>query len=102
MIKGAKQGIIVAGGNGPHQLTYPRGIALHPNGDLFIVNTDRHRIAQWAQQAKSGTVIIDGNFNDFRQQSPQPFGLIFDNNYHNLYVSTLTLTIFNNNSFLLC
>jgi tripartite motif-containing protein 71 len=90
-LKGSKQGIIVAGGNGrgngTHQLAYPRGVALHPNGDLFIADTNNHRIVRWTQQAKSGTVIVDGNFNDFRQLPPQPFGLIFDKNYHNLYVT---------------
>ena len=94
-IKGAKQGIVVAGGNGKgnglHQLAHPRGIALHPNGDLYIADTSNNRIVRWRQQAASGTVIVQG---DASEQAAEPFGLIFDQHYRNLYVTDWANSLF--------
>ncbi|CAF1108777.1 unnamed protein product [Adineta steineri] len=93
-IKGAKEGIVIAGGNGQgngtHQLAFPRGIALHSNGDIFIADTSNHRIVRWTQQAKSGTIIIDGDQQNSRQLLSEPFDLIFDQHYRNLYVTDWT------------
>ncbi|CAF5035061.1 unnamed protein product, partial [Rotaria sp. Silwood1] len=60
-----EQGIIVAGdqgeGNGLTQLSYPQGVVVDQLGTVYVADGWNHRIMRWANGAKQGIVIVDGN-----------------------------------------
>ncbi|CAF1220588.1 unnamed protein product, partial [Rotaria magnacalcarata] len=61
--KGAKEGIVVAGGQGTGsaltQLYYPNGIFVDTLGTLYVADDRNHRVMRWAQgDNKQGTVIV--------------------------------------------
>jgi DNA-binding beta-propeller fold protein YncE len=89
-MEGAKQGIVVAGGqgqgNGLTQLSYPSGVVVDQLGTVYVAEEGNHRIMRWVKGATEGSVIVGGNgrggqSNRFRS----PIGLSFDRN-GNLYV----------------
>ncbi|CAF4519964.1 unnamed protein product, partial [Rotaria magnacalcarata] len=63
--KGAKEGIVVAGGQGQGsaltQLYYSEGIFVDTLGTLYVADSWNHRVMSWTQGAKQGTVIVGGN-----------------------------------------
>ncbi|CAF2127410.1 unnamed protein product [Rotaria magnacalcarata] len=88
--KGAKEGIVVAGGQGDGnaltQLQYPVGIFVDTLGRLYVADTWNHRVMRWTQGANQGTVIVGGNGRGAgANQFNYPFGLSFDR-HGNLYV----------------
>ncbi|CAF2053168.1 unnamed protein product, partial [Rotaria magnacalcarata] len=87
---GAKEGIVVAGGQGGGsaltQLNYPVGIFVDALGTLYVADSRNHRVMRWAQGAKQGTVIVGGNDQGAgANQFNTPIGLSFDR-HGNLYV----------------
>ncbi|CAF2044330.1 unnamed protein product [Rotaria magnacalcarata] len=89
--KGAKEGIVVAGGQGGGsaltQLSYPNGLFVDTLGTLYVADWMNDRVMLWAQGATQGTVMVGGNgkgagANQFRS----PIGLSFDR-HGNLYVA---------------
>ncbi|CAF2134423.1 unnamed protein product [Rotaria magnacalcarata] len=89
--KGAKEGIVVAGGQGQGnaltQLSCPLELSVDTLGRLYVVDQGNHRVMRWAQGATQGTVIAGGNgagagANEFNY----PTGLSFDR-HGNLYVA---------------
>ncbi|CAF3343446.1 unnamed protein product [Rotaria socialis] len=89
-VKGAQEGIVVAGGQGQGnsmtQLSYPNGLFVDMLGTLYVADSNNHRVMRWPQGAKQGTVIVGGN--DWRAGANQFLylrGLAFDQ-YGNLYV----------------
>ncbi|CAF4996104.1 unnamed protein product, partial [Rotaria socialis] len=88
---GAKEGIVVAGGQGQGnaltQLSYPQGIFLDTLGTLYVADTWNHRVMRWTQgDKKQGTVIVDGNGEGAgANQFNGPVGLSCDR-HGNLYV----------------
>ncbi|CAF4178561.1 unnamed protein product, partial [Rotaria magnacalcarata] len=81
--KGAKEGIVVAGGQGLGgaltQLYYPEGIFVDTFGTLYVADSSNHRVMRWTQGAKLGTVIVGGNgAGAGANQFDRPFGLSFD------------------------
>ncbi|CAF5160300.1 unnamed protein product, partial [Rotaria sp. Silwood1] len=80
---GAKQGIVVAGGQGNGnsltQLNYPYGVVVDQLGTVYVADFGNHRIMRWPKGAKQGSVIIGGNGRGAQSnQLDRPIGLSFD------------------------
>ncbi|CAF3904273.1 unnamed protein product, partial [Didymodactylos carnosus] len=64
-VKGAKQGIVVAGGqregNGLAQLSYPGGVVVDQLGTVYVADAGNGRIMRWPKGATKGSVIVGGN-----------------------------------------
>ncbi|CAF3913558.1 unnamed protein product, partial [Rotaria sp. Silwood1] len=62
---GAKQGIVVAGGqgkgNGLTQLSYPLGVVVDELGTVYVADEGNNRIMRWTKGATQGSVIVGGN-----------------------------------------
>ncbi|CAF3757723.1 unnamed protein product [Rotaria sp. Silwood1] len=88
--KGAKEGIVVAGGQGEGnaltQLSYPKGLFVDTLGTIYVADKLNHRVMRWPKGAKQGTVIAGGNGEGKEaNQFYSPVGLSFDR-HGNLYV----------------
>ncbi|CAF3044622.1 unnamed protein product, partial [Rotaria socialis] len=90
-VEGAKEGIVVAGGQGEGnaltQLSYPYGIFVDTLGTLYVADYGNHRVMRWTQgDKKQSTVIVGGNgWGEGANQFNVPIGLSFDR-HGNLYV----------------
>ncbi|CAF5005409.1 unnamed protein product, partial [Rotaria sp. Silwood1] len=66
-MKGAKEGIIVAGGRGEGndltQLSQPRGIFVDQLGTLYVADWKNDRVMRWRKGATQGDVIVGGKGN---------------------------------------
>ncbi|CAF4226025.1 unnamed protein product, partial [Rotaria sordida] len=64
-MEGAKQGIVVAGGqgqgNGLTQLPNPYGVVVDQLGTVYVADLGNNRIMRWPKGATQGSVIVDGN-----------------------------------------
>ncbi|CAF1284991.1 unnamed protein product, partial [Rotaria magnacalcarata] len=89
--KGAKEGSVVAGGQGQGsaltQLENPEGIFVDALGTLYVADSGNHRVMRWTQgDKKQGTVIVGGNGRGAgANQFNFPTGLSFDR-HGDLYV----------------
>ncbi|CAF5225631.1 unnamed protein product [Rotaria magnacalcarata] len=88
--KGAKEGIVVAGGQGEGdaltQLSHAYGLFVDTLGTLYVGEYENHRVTRWIQGANQGTVIAGGNRQGAgANQFTVPTGLSFDRR-GNLYV----------------
>ncbi|CAF4333975.1 unnamed protein product, partial [Rotaria magnacalcarata] len=87
--EGAKEGVVVAGGQGRNFLTQmwgPQGVVVDEFGTVYVSDSWRSRIMRWSKQAKEESVIVGGNSRG--EQSNRlhiPVGLSFDR-LGNLYV----------------
>ncbi|CAF4727849.1 unnamed protein product, partial [Rotaria sp. Silwood2] len=86
----AKQGIVVAGGqgegNGLTQLYYPQGVVVDQLGTVYVADEVNDRIMRWPKGATQGSVIVGGNGSGGQSnQLNYPIGLSFDR-HGNLYV----------------
>ncbi|CAF3696729.1 unnamed protein product [Rotaria sp. Silwood1] len=67
-MEGAKQGIVVAGGQGEGndltQLLYPQGVVVDQLGTVYVADPGNDRIMRWPQGATQGSVIVGGNDHD--------------------------------------
>ncbi|CAF5036189.1 unnamed protein product, partial [Rotaria magnacalcarata] len=77
---GAKQGIVVAGGQGEGnslaQLSNPYGIFVDQSDSIYVVDCSNARIMCWHQGATQGSVIAGGNGHGNRSnQLSCPVGL---------------------------
>jgi DNA-binding beta-propeller fold protein YncE len=89
-MEGAKQGIVVAGGqgegNGLTQLCSPRGVIVDQLGTVYVADCWNNRIMRWSKGATQGSVIVGGNGGGSQSnQLNGPVGLSFDR-HGNLYV----------------
>ncbi|CAF4806380.1 unnamed protein product, partial [Rotaria sp. Silwood2] len=87
---GAKQGIVVAGGQGQGnaltQLYYPQGVVVDQLGTVYVADWGHARIMRWPKGATQGSVIVGGNGRGGQSnQLNYPTGLSFDR-HDNLYV----------------
>ena len=90
-IQDAKEGIIVAGGNGQGdrltQLSHPTGIAVDQSGQIYVGNYDNDRVMRWCEGEKGGRIVVGGNGRgQEKNQLNRPLGLSFDGE-GNLYVA---------------
>ncbi|CAF4579519.1 unnamed protein product [Rotaria sp. Silwood2] len=89
-VEGAKQGIVVAGGqgegNGLTQLYSPRGVVVDQLGTVYVADRGNDRIMRWPKGATQGSVIVGGSGEGGQSnQLNVPIGLSFDR-HGNLYV----------------
>ena len=89
-IEGAKQGIVVAGGQGKGndftQLSCPEGVIVDQLGTVYVADAGNARIMRWSKGATQGSVIVGGNGQGSQSnQLNTPVGLSFDR-HGNLYV----------------
>ena len=89
-MKGANEGIVVAGGQGQgdslKQLSYPHGLVVNEVGDVYVADANNHRIMCWSSGSEEGRVVVGGNGRG--EESNQFFalrGLSFDVE-NNIYV----------------
>ncbi|CAF4848620.1 unnamed protein product, partial [Rotaria sp. Silwood2] len=64
-VEGAKQGIVVAGGqgegNGLTQLYCPQGVVVDQLGTVYVADQVNARIMRWPKGATQRSVIVGGN-----------------------------------------
>jgi DNA-binding beta-propeller fold protein YncE len=89
-MKGAKEGIVVAGGhdqgNSLTQLSYPYGIIVDQLGTVYVADCNNHRVMRWPRGATQGSVVVGGNgLGGEANQLNYPISLAFDRQ-NNLYV----------------
>ncbi|CAF5180474.1 unnamed protein product [Rotaria sp. Silwood1] len=82
-MEGAKQGIVVAGGqrygNDLTQLSSPQGVVVDQLGTVYVADRWNDRIMRWPKGATQGSVIVAGNgCGGQSNQLNRPFGLSFD------------------------
>ncbi|CAF1374933.1 unnamed protein product [Rotaria sordida] len=82
---------IVAGdrngkGNGSHQLNEPKQIYVDSSYNIYIADSQNHRIQKWAPGAKQGVTVAGGNGQGLEpNQLNTPTGVWLDS-YGNIYV----------------
>ncbi len=89
-MKGAKEGIVVAGGqgqgNGLRQLSEPRGIIVDRLGSIYVADYRNNRVMRWLKGAAEGSIVVGGNGQGVQpNQFRYPTDLSFDPE-NNLYV----------------
>jgi sugar lactone lactonase YvrE len=89
-VKGANEGIVVAGGQGQGnrltQLCNPYGVIVDHFGHAYVADFRNHRIMRWYLGSKEGSIVVGGNGDgQQRNQLSHPTGLSFDRQ-GNLYV----------------
>ncbi|CAF4419011.1 unnamed protein product, partial [Adineta steineri] len=89
--KDAKQGIIVAGGNGEgnrlDQFSYPQGVIVDHSGQIYVADMNNHRVMRWREGNDKGEIVVGGNGQGRESnQLNGPTGLTFDGE-GNLYVA---------------
>lgn len=81
---------IVAGGRRGQSLSAlnsPRGVTVDELGNVYVADTNNHRIVRWAPGATSGILIVGGRGDGSKaDQLQRPTDLQFDG-YGNLYVA---------------
>ena len=92
-VKGAKEGIVVAGGQGQGkeltQLSRPLGVRVDAAGTVYVADCGNDRVMRWSRGATQGTVVVGGNgWGEGANQFNCPTGLSFDRQ-GNLYVADL-------------
>ena len=89
-MKGAKEGIVVAGGqgqgNGLTQLSNPRGVIVDQLGTVYVADYSNDRIMCWVKGATKGSVVVGRNSIGIQaNQFTGPLDLSLDRQ-NNLYV----------------
>jgi DNA-binding beta-propeller fold protein YncE len=89
-VKGAKEGIVVAGGQGQGnrltQLSYPQRVIVDHWRNVYVADCYNNRIMRWSPGSSEGSIVVGGNGRG--QQSNQlncPVDISFDRQ-GNLYV----------------
>ena len=63
--KDAKEGRIVAGGNGNggnlNQLSKPQGVIVDDLGQIYVADSWNHRIMRWCEGKEEGEIVVGGN-----------------------------------------
>ena len=77
---GAREGEVVAGGNGRgnrlDQLDIPTSIAVERDGAVLVAEGNNHRVVRWRAGARVGEVVAGGNGSGDRlDQLSRPWGI---------------------------
>ncbi|CAF1651691.1 unnamed protein product, partial [Adineta ricciae] len=105
--KGAKEGIVVAGGHGNGanlaQLNNPRQVIVDQNGTIYVADHENQRIMRFEAGVAEGSVIVgDKGVGNKSDQFRYPTGLCFDGDgnfkliliYRSSLQSTITVEIY--------
>ncbi|CAF0722928.1 unnamed protein product [Adineta steineri] len=89
--KDAKEGTVVAGGNGKgknlNQLSEPRGLIVDNLGQIYVADCWNHRVMRWCEGKGESEIVVSGNGEGNQlNQLNHPSGLYFDDE-RNLYVA---------------
>ncbi|CAF4084601.1 unnamed protein product [Rotaria sordida] len=88
--KCAKEGIVVAGGQGQGnaltQLADPGGLFVDTLGTTYVADSNNHRVMRWPKEAKQGTVIVSGNGQGEKANQFNCLGGLSFDQQGNLYV----------------
>ncbi|CAF1525703.1 unnamed protein product [Adineta ricciae] len=89
--KDAQEGNLVAGGNGKgdnlNQLSFPRGLFVDQWKQIYVADSDNHRIMRWCEGDAEGSIVVGGKGQGSQlNQLHSPYGLAFDSE-GNLYVA---------------
>jgi DNA-binding beta-propeller fold protein YncE len=89
-VKDAKEGMVVAGGQGEGsrftRLSSPSGLIVDHLGNVYGADSSNERIMCWSKGSKEGRVIVGGNgYGGKSNQFSFPKGISFDRR-GNLYV----------------
>ncbi|CAF0893233.1 unnamed protein product [Adineta steineri] len=92
--KDAKEGRIVAGGNGEggnlNQLSNPQGVIVDDSGQIYVADFGNHRVMRWCEGKEEGEIVVGGNGEGNQlNQLNYPTGLSFDDK-GSLYVADLS------------
>ncbi len=64
-MKGAKSGVVVAGGKGKGndwtQLCEPHGVFVDHLGNIYVVDTGNEQIVCWSKGSSEGRLVVGGN-----------------------------------------
>ncbi|CAF4249782.1 unnamed protein product, partial [Rotaria sordida] len=64
-MEGAKEGIVVAGGQGVGdgltQLSHPQGVVVDQLGTVYVVDLASGSVKRWPKGATHGNIIVGGN-----------------------------------------
>ncbi|CAF1231776.1 unnamed protein product [Adineta steineri] len=96
-LKWKQNAITVAGGNGEgqqlNQLHWPDGIFIDEKKNIFIPDSNNHRIVEWKYNAKEGQIIAGGNREgDQMDQLSYPTDLIVDQQSHSIIIADFSNT----------
>jgi hypothetical protein len=90
-MEGAKEGIVVAGGqdagNGLTQLSSPLGVVVDQLGTVYVTEYNNHRVTRWPEGATQGNVVVGGNEEEHNPISSIPVGVLSFDRQCNLHVS---------------
>jgi sugar lactone lactonase YvrE len=88
-MKRAKEGIVVAGGQGQGknlaQFSYHQGVIVDHWGDVYVADKWNNRIMRWSPGSSEGSIVVGGNGEGQPNQLNYPRGISFDRQ-GNLYV----------------
>lgn len=78
-----RTGTVVAGGLGQGSLAthldYPQGIAIDSSGNIYVADTENHRVQKWAPGGTSGVTVAGGNgVGSATNQLTLPWGIALD------------------------
>ncbi len=89
-MKGAKEGIVVSGGQGQGnkltQLSHPTGVIVDQMGNVYVADFGNYRIILWLNGSKEGNIVVGANG---KGQQPNQFNYPTDISFDrqgNLYV----------------
>ena len=79
----AREGVVVAGGNGPgpalNQLACPRNIFVDTDHSVYVSDFNNHRVVKWAKGAKEGLLVAGGQGQGRKEgQLSFPSGIFVD------------------------
>ncbi|CAF0963314.1 unnamed protein product [Adineta steineri] len=84
-------GITVAGGNRkgslPDQLNDPHGFFVDNQSNIYVADTNNHRIVQWLPDAKYGIIVAGGNGPGSKQNQLRYPSDIWIDRYNNMYIA---------------
>ncbi|CAF0927004.1 unnamed protein product [Adineta steineri] len=89
-MKGAKEGISVAGaygqGNSLTQLSYPQGITVDHLHNIYVADSGNDRIMRWSKGSRTGSVIVRGHGQGEKPNQFNCLGSVTFDRKGNLYV----------------
>ncbi|CAF0934945.1 unnamed protein product [Adineta steineri] len=92
ILKWKQNAMTVAGGNGAgqelNQLNRPVGIFIDERKNIFIADSENHRIVEWKYNGKEGQIIAGGNWQGNQtNQLNEPTDVVVDQESHLIIIA---------------